>query len=150
MTNPKDLFLSYLRRHNLKMTAQRERILLTFLDADGHLTSEELHALVKTCDPSIGQATVYRTLKLLTQSGIAKELQFGEGVARYELAYGREHHDHLICERCGAKIEVVDEEIERLQEKLAESYGFALTGHRMYLVGVCRACRLARGEKGKV
>ncbi len=141
MTDPFVAFRDFLRRNEYKLTPQRELILDTFLHMEGHPAPEELYDAVKKRDPSVGQATVYRTLKLLSQAGMAKELHFGDGLTRYEHKYGQTHHDHLICERCGTNIEVVDETIERLQEELAAKHGFRLTGHRMYLYGVCKDCR---------
>lgn len=135
------VFTEYIAKNGLKVTPQRLRIVEVFLRESGHLTTEELYERVKVVDGSVGQATVYRTMKLLCDSGIAKEVHFGDGVARYEQKYGSEHHDHLICEACGRNLEVIDEEIERLQEELAERHGFTLTSHRMYLYGVCEDCR---------
>lgn len=141
MKDPMQVFTEYIAGNNLKVTPQRLLIVEVFMREDGHLTTEELYELVKKSDPSVGQATVYRTMKLLCDSGLAKEVHFGDGVARYEKKYGSEHHDHLICEKCGKNIEVIDDEIELLQEKLAERHGFSLTSHRMYLYGICDACR---------
>ena len=134
-------FRSYINRKGLKNTSQRLRIVEVFLKAGGHLTTEELYERVKLADPSIGQATVYRAMKLLCDSGIAKEVHFGDAAARYEPIFGEKHHDHLICESCGSNIEVVDEEIERLQERLAKQHGYKLTAHRMSLYGICKRCR---------
>ncbi|WP_028588393.1 Fur family transcriptional regulator [Desulfocurvus vexinensis] len=141
MKEPQAVFTEFLTRKNLKMTPQRRLILDVFLAEDGHLASEDLYNRVKAQDKSIGQATVYRTLKLLSESGLAKEVHFGDGVTRYEKKYGSAHHDHILCERCGATLEVVDEHIERLQEELAKAHGFVLTGHKMYLYGICAKCR---------
>lgn len=141
MKEPLEVFADYLSRKNLKMTPQRRCILDIFLEEKGHHTSEDLYNIVKKVDKSIGQATVYRTLKLLSESGLAKEVNFGDGVTRYEQKYGYSHHDHIICEECGKALAVVDEKIEELQEKLAESHGFVLTHHEMYLYGICADCR---------
>ena len=141
MKEPIQVFADYIAKNNLKVTPQRMLIVEVFLKDEGHLTTEELYERVKKADPSVGQATVYRTMKLLCDSGIAKEVHFGDGVARYEQSYGSKHHDHLICERCGKNLEVIDDQIERLQDELAAKHGFVLTSHRMYLYGVCRDCR---------
>lgn len=141
MKNPQDVFSQYLADQNLKMTPQRRLILDTFLKQDGHLSSEELYIKVKKRDNSIGQATVYRTLKLLNESGLIEPLDFADGVARYELSYGTDHHDHLICEVCGKNIEILDEVIEKRQDELAEKHGFTLSRHKMYLYGTCSDCR---------
>lgn len=127
----------------MKITPQRQLILDVFLKEEGHPSPEELYLRVKHLDKTIGQSTVYRTLKLLNESGLAREYQFGDGLTRYEPLYGQQHHDHLICERCGTTIEVVDEAIEKLQEELAARHGFQLTAHRMYLYGICPACLAA-------
>lgn len=140
MQDPIQLFQHYISEHGLKNTPQRLRIVETFLSAEGHISTEELYAHVKVLDPSVGQATVYRTMKLLCDSGLAREVQFGDGVSRYEHCLGSQHHDHLICERCGLTIEVVDEEIERLQEALARRNGFTPTRHHLYLYGICPQC----------
>ncbi|HEB74836.1 MAG TPA: transcriptional repressor [Nitrospirae bacterium] len=137
----KDIFIRFLSDRGLRMTNQRGLILDAFLGTERHVSPEELYGLVRRKDGTIGQATVYRTLKLLTEAGLAREVDFGDGVLRYEHSYGHEHHDHMICERCHRHIEVVDERIEELQERLAKKYGFVLTGHRMYLYGICSECR---------
>ncbi|MEF2144320.1 MAG: Fur family transcriptional regulator [Desulfovibrionaceae bacterium] len=141
MKPPETAFADYLTARSLKMTPQRRLILSTFIDAAGHLSSEELYNHVKIKDPAVGQATVYRTLKLFLDSGIAEAVDFGDGLVRYELRYGQDHHDHLICEQCGKNIEIVEPTIERLQEELARSYNFTLRRHKMYLFGLCPDCR---------
>ena len=131
---------AYLHDKGRRCTPQRQRIVEVFIRSAGHLTTEELYDRVRLEDPSLGQATVYRTMKLLCDAGLAREVRFGDGIARYELR-GETHHDHLICERCGLNIEVVDPEIERLQEALAHRHGFTPTSHRLYLYGICQQCR---------
>ncbi|OIQ51392.1 Ferric uptake regulation protein [Pseudodesulfovibrio hydrargyri] len=141
MKAPQEVFAEYLANENLKMTPQRRVILDTLLRKNDHLSSEELYALVKKRDASIGQATVYRTLKLLSDAGLVEPLDFADGVTRYEPCYGKDHHDHLICEQCGKNIEIMDEVIERRQEQLAKEHGFTLIRHKMYLYGLCPDCR---------
>ena len=134
-------FSEYIVANGLKLTPQRRLIVDVFLKQDGHLSTEELYDKVRKEDPSVGQATVYRTLKLFCESGLAKEVYFGDGMARYEKTFDSPHHDHLICIGCGKQVEFVDEAIEKLQEDLAERNGFLLTSHHMYLYGVCPSCR---------
>jgi Fur family ferric uptake transcriptional regulator len=134
-------FEQFLEERGLRMTPQRSLIVDVFLKTERHVSSEDLYSLVKRKDRSIGQATVYRTLKLLSESGIAREVDFGEGVTRYEHEYGHEHHDHLICESCRKSIEVVDPRIEELQEKLARDHGFVMTSHKLDMFGLCAKCR---------
>ncbi len=140
MQAAREQFFAYLAREKLKFTSQRALIFDVFWNVKDHISPEELYGHVKEKDASVGQATVYRTLKLLSDSGIAREVDFGDGVTRYEPYFGMGHHDHLICKKCGKSVEVVDERIEKLQEELAESHGFALSGHSMYLYGQCRDC----------
>ncbi len=135
------VFQEFLAEKNLRMTYQRKTILDVFLKTKTHVSPEDLYNLVKKKDSSIGQATVYRTLKLLSEAGLASEVDFGDGVMRYEHKYGQSHHDHLVCEVCGKKVEVFDPLIEELQEKLAKKHGFVLTNHKMYLYGICNKCK---------
>ena len=146
-TQALDQFRDYLDANNLKMTEQRKLILEVFLDCEGHMASEELYDAVKRVDPSLGQATVYRTLKLLADAGLAKAVDFGDGITRYESRLGEEHHDHLICTNCRKTEEIFDERIERLQEQVALAHGFELTGHKMYLYGLCAQCRAQKREE---
>lgn len=135
-----DEFRQYLRRKGLRNTPQRERIVEIFLHEGGHLSAEELFDQVRLQDATLGQATVYRTLKLLCDAGLAREVRLEDNTARYEPP-GDSHHDHMVCERCGQTIEVFDPEIERLQEELARRYHFLPTSHRMVLYGLCEACQ---------
>lgn len=146
--DPNAIFADFVARKKLKMTPQRRRILEVFLSEEGHVTSEELYQKVKGQYDSIGQATVYRTLKLLADSGLAKAVDFGDGAMRYEILYGQSHHDHLICEVCGVNVEVVDPSIERLQEEVARRHGFRLTAHKLYLYGICPDCQKKAAGKG--
>lgn len=141
MKTPQEVFAEYLGQQNLKITPQRRLILDTLLKQNDHISPEELYARVKKRDKSIGQATVYRTLKLLNESGLIEPVDFADGVTRYEPSYGTAHHDHLICEKCGKNIEILDDIIEARQERLAEKHGFTLTRHKMYLYGICEECR---------
>ena len=134
------IFKDHLRRQGLKSTAQRDDIAHVFFAGRGHISVEELYHHVKQVNPHIGYATVYRTMKLLTECGLAVERHFRDGEARYESLAEGHHHDHLICERCGAIIEFTEARIESLQIEVAHRLGFRLTGHKMELYGVCRDC----------
>lgn len=138
---PLDTFEDFLAEKNLKTTPQRLLILDTVLEQKEHLSPEEIYEQVKQRDSSVGQATVYRTLKLLTEAGIVEPLDFADGVTRYEVAFGNKHHDHLICEVCGKNIEIFDATIEERQEMIARKHGFTLSRHKMYLFGICPDCR---------
>ena len=119
----------------LRMTGQRRTIAAVLDDAVGHPDVEELHARAASADPGISIATVYRTVKLFEESGLLDRVEFGDGRARYEDAE-RDHHDHLIDLHSGEVIEFCDDEIEALQEKIAERLGYRLKGHRLELYGV--------------
>ncbi|WP_420263853.1 transcriptional repressor [Candidatus Magnetominusculus dajiuhuensis] len=139
----KSAFAAYLHSENLKMTPQRELILDIFLSNSNHISSEELYNIVNTKDNSIGQATVYRMMKLLSDSAIARECEFGDGRLYYELNFGKGHHDHLVCVKCGRKIEVYDEIIEKQQDLLAKKHGFKLISHRLDFFGICGDCAMS-------
>ena len=129
----------YLEEHSLKHTKQRDAILDVFLQATGHITSEEIYQRVQDEHPSIGYTTVYRTMKLLCDAGLAIERRFDDGLTRYEIAH--EHHDHLVCVRCGKIIEFECRMIESTQNEIAERYGFQVLRHRHELYGHCETCR---------
>ncbi|MBI2980831.1 MAG: transcriptional repressor [Deltaproteobacteria bacterium] len=135
----------YLKTRGLKSTRQRDLIVSKFFQKHQHLTVDELLDRVRKKDQTIGYATVYRTLKLLTESGLAFKREFGGGKAKFEHLTDR-HHDHLICVRCGDIIEFENREIEALQEKVCRSYRFSLIRHKMELYGACRKCQ-RREEK---
>src|SRR3954453_10345750 len=132
----KERWRSYIQDRRLNTTAQREAIVEQFLRTRDHVSIDELLTKVRKRQPKVGYATVYRTLKLLVDSGLAVERQFGDGQARYE--NGGDHHDHLICMKCGLILEFEDNEIERLQEKIAARLGgFTVLRHHHELYGLC-------------
>jgi Fur family ferric uptake transcriptional regulator len=136
-----DLFDNCFRSKGLKQSGQRRDILRTFLTTEKHLTADELFHLVKKENPSIGVATVYRTIKLICDCGLGRELRLDNNSVRYEHLFNHDHHDHLYCKNCGELTEVVDVEIERRQEKLAKKAGFKMQGHRLIIHGLCKKCR---------
>ena len=142
------IFKEHLRRQRLKSTAQRDDIARVFFAHPGHSTVEELYTAAKQVHPGIGYATVYRTMKLLTECGLAVERHFRDGEARYESSVNQEHHDHLICEGCGKIVEFEEPRIESLQEEVAHRLGFRLSGHKMELYGRCRDCQKAARAAG--
>src|SRR4051812_28396875 len=139
---PRESILArYMAQHGLKSTRQRTLIVDAFFDQGGHVSVEELVGHVRQRDPHVSTATVYRTMKLLTECGLAHARHFGDGQTRYESAAGREHHDHLICTSCKRIIEFENDRIEALQQAVARKHGFKLTGHKMELYGLCRDCQ---------
>ncbi|MCF7916587.1 MAG: transcriptional repressor [Candidatus Omnitrophica bacterium] len=141
------LFIKFLRGKELKLTPQREKVINTFLDVQKHLTVEDLYNIIKKKEPSLGQATVFRTLKLLVEAGIAEEVDFGDKKTRYEVKYGHQHHDHIVCIKCGKFIEAMDPKIESLQKKLCEKFSFKPLRHKLKIFGICKQCqKKKRGE----
>lgn len=139
-------FNEYVRRNGLKSTAQRDVIVDLFLRSRGHISIDDLLAKVRRKNPKVGYATVYRTLKLLTECGIAAARQFGDGQTRFEVMGDHAHHDHLICLKCGLILEFENDAIERLQDEMADKLGgFRLVKHKLELYGLCPK---AAGEKG--
>ena len=121
--------------HRLRMTGQRRIIARILSDAIDHPDVDEVHRRAHALDPRISLSTVYRTLRLLERKGILARHDFGAGRRRYEEA-PREHHDHLIDIDSGSVIEFRNEDIEKLQERVARELGFKLVGHRLQLFGV--------------
>lgn len=137
-------FREHLVTEGLKLTAQRKAIAEVFFrEDDAHLSLLDILERAKDVKKSIGYATVYRTMRLLTDAGLAVEHKFGDAQARYEPAHEGEHHDHLICVDCGVILEFEEDRIEALQDAAARQLGFEVVSHRheVYvkcLPGKCR------------
>ena len=119
----------------VKLTDQRKIIAKVMSESDDHPDVDELYKRVSIIDSKISIATVYRTVKLFEEFGILTKHEFKGGKARYE-ALNESHHDHLIDVKTGEIIEFVDEEIEKLQKKVAEKYGYELVDHKLELYGI--------------
>jgi|SRR5687767_13774994 Fur family ferric uptake transcriptional regulator len=137
----KEIFSEHIQKAGLRRTAQRELILDMFLRTEEHLTSEDLYWLVHREDPTVGHTTVYRTLKLLTEAGLAREVRFGDNKTYYEHHFNHEHHDHMICTECGSVIEFFSPGIEKLQDEVADKFGFRLSHHSLRMWGMCAECQ---------
>ena len=131
----------WIAEKGLKATRQRDVIVDTFFESTGHLSVDELLAEVTKRDQHIGAATVYRTMKILTDAGLASARHFDDGQTRYEAAIGRHHPDHLICTSCHQIIEFENERIEELQDLVAAQHGFIVTRHKLELYGLCKDCQ---------
>jgi Fur family ferric uptake transcriptional regulator len=143
VTEEKEIFHRHLKSTGSKITNQRDVILKVFLEADGHLTAEEIYQRAKGKDPMLGFTTVYRTMKLLAECGIARGEKFNDGHLRYEYDYRQQHHDHLICTACGLVVEFYNECIETEQERITREFGFEMTHHSLKIFGLCERCREA-------
>jgi Fur family ferric uptake transcriptional regulator len=140
----------YLLKMGLKQTQQRRVIVQHFLALNSHVDADELHRRVNASGHDFGLATIYRTLNLLTEAGLVEQKSFQDGRHVFEVAHPDQHHDHLICTRCGCVIEFEDHEIESLQNKIAEKFGIILQSHRLDLFGVCideNACEKRQEER---
>jgi Fur family ferric uptake transcriptional regulator len=136
-----ELFYSYLRQNGLKKTYQKDLILETFLNTEGHLSVEDIYALVKKKDKKVGIVTVFRTLKSLTACGIAREITLGDGLTRFEHGYHHPSHHHIVCTECNRAIEFVSPELEKIQGEIIEKYHFHPANHRFQTFGICEDCR---------
>ncbi|HZZ83026.1 MAG TPA: Fur family transcriptional regulator [Anaeromyxobacteraceae bacterium] len=133
---------SFIASRGLKHSRQRDLIVEAFFEMGGHVPVEALVARVRQRDERISIATVYRTMKLLSECGLALPRQFGDGQTRYEPASAdTHHHDHLICTGCGAIVEFENDDIEAMQLRIARSYGFEVERHKLELYGRCGECR---------
>lgn len=135
-----------------KLTPQREAIVNVLLDNEKeHLSVEEVYMLVKNSYPHLGLATVYRTLELLCELHIVEKMNFGDGVARYDLR-GSDHahmHHHLICSVCGRLEEIKDDWLVELERRVEREYGFNVTDHRLDFKGTYGTCKRTGCQKGK-
>jgi len=133
-----------LKEKQLKFTRQREAVLKALYENEGHFSPEEIQRLIQATTPEVrvGIATVYRTLALLEEEGLAESISFGKAGKRYEIGM-KKHHDHLICTGCGRIIEFVDEVIEARQEAVGRKFDFTITDHTMKILGLCKECREA-------
>src|ERR1700729_4293065 len=131
----------HLKRVGLKQTAQRDTILRSFLETRDHLSTDELHRLVQKQDAGIGYPTVYRTLKLLAECGLASEVAFNDGIARYEHQYQRRSHHHMVCTDCGSSVEFFSAGIERIEREIGRKHKYLTTRHSFQIYGMCEKCQ---------
>lgn len=139
-----DEFYKKIKEYGFKLTSQRKIVLNTMLNhMDEHLTVEEIYGYVKDTNPEVGLATVYRNIQMLTEMKIVDKLILGDGFTRYEIAPNDESHQHhhLICEQCGAVIEVKEDLLDSIEQSFQEIYGFLVKDHQAKFYGVCRDCQ---------
>ena len=138
--NP-SLLKSQITKNRLKLTRQRREIFDAFVGMARHVTAEELYREVTKKDPRVGLSTIYRTLNLFCQFGLAEARQFGDGQSRYDPVFNKHHHDHLICTECGKIDEFENRRIEQLQERVARRHHFVILRHKLELYGLCARCQ---------
>lgn len=130
----------HLSQLRLKRSTQRDAILRTFLAEGDHLTTGELHGLVSKEEPTIGYTTVYRALRLFVQCGLATEVEFSDGVARFEHCLNRRNHHHMICTTCGDSVEFFSPEIQEIEQRIGKRFHYRTTLHRFQIYGICETC----------
>lgn len=132
--------ITQLKSNGLKVTGPRLKILDLFENhADRHLSAEDVYRILLDEGVEIGVATIYRVLTQFEQAGILMRHYFEGGKAVYEL--NQEQHDHIVCVRCGFVTEFQNDEIEKMEERIAETNGYRLVDHSLYLYGVCGSCQ---------
>ncbi len=139
-----DKIKQQLQSHGYKLTPQREATVRVLLEnEEDHLSAEDVFMLVKDKAPEIGLATVYRTLELLSELHVVEKINFGDGVARYDLRTDttKHHHHHLICVQCGAMDEIREDWLGPLEERLEKEFNFTVLDHRLDFQGICYRCK---------
>ena len=140
MLDEYDIFKDYIKQFSLRWTPQRKLVLDVFLQQPGHVHIDDIYDRVREEDPTIGIATIYRTMKLLVESGLAEVHSFNNKTT-YERLFQVRHHDHLICKICNKTVEFEHPLIEKYQLEICQLHGFNLKSHRMDLYGICKDCQ---------
>lgn len=143
----KEKFAQFVGDRGLRRTGQRDKVLDVFLATEKHVTVQELYDLVRRKHKGIGYATVARTVKLICESGLCRQADFGDGALRYEHKYDHEHHDHLICVKCGRFEEIYSPKLEKLQRELVSKYDYIQQSHKLDIFGLCPKCASADAQK---
>lgn len=138
----------YMKSHGLKLTGPRKRVVQKLLSVKGHVAADDLIELLRRDKTPVSKATVYRTLALVTESGLIDGHDFDKGKRLYEPMVGRAHHDHMYCITCGKVIEFEEEAIERLQEMVTQRHRFTAVYHSHKIFGYCAACGPNHAPKG--
>ncbi len=139
----REVFVNYLRDRGIKCTAARRKILDAVLELQDHFEAEQVLYMLTERNHRVGKATVYRTLPLLVDCGILKQVRFDVKQAHYEHAFGAGPHDHMVCRRCGRIIEFRSDEVEELRARIARRERFHVVSHRFQISGLCWECAVA-------
>ncbi|WP_338552596.1 Fur family transcriptional regulator [Paenibacillus sp. KS-LC4] len=152
LENHIDRINQQLKAKGYKLTHQRAMTLRVLLEnQQDHLSAEDVYMMVKKSYPEIGLATVYRTLELLTELHIVEKMNFGDGVARFDLRDdNQEHmHHHLICAKCGMLKEIQEDWLLELEQRVQREFGFTVTDHRLDFTGMFQGCNTENCKRGK-
>ena len=146
----KKRFLCFLESRKLRITSQRQAIIDTVFCTEEHFTAEQLLAWARQRDQSVSRATVYRTLPLLTESGLVREMDFGKDHKFYDPNYAEHpHHSHIICGDCSRIVEFESEKIEKLENEITQKLGFSLQTQRLHITGACEQMKKLGSCKNK-
>jgi Fur family ferric uptake transcriptional regulator len=137
----------FMRSRGLKLTGPRKRVVQKLLSVKGHVAADDLIELLRKDKTPVSKATVYRTLSLVSQSGLIDGHDFDRGKRLYEPMVGRHHHDHLYCVTCGKVIEFEDEGIEKLQDEVVRRHHFTPVYHSHKIFGYCAPCAKKAPQK---
>ncbi len=140
LMEPINKFRAYIKAEGLRKTPERETIIEEIFSIHDHFDVDELFLRLRNKRKRISKASLYRTIPLLIESGLVREVYFEDGHLHYEHIYGHKDHSHLRCNRCGRIIEFDDDEIGTLQKRIGKRYNFAVTAHRFELIGYCPQC----------
>ena len=134
----KQRFLQFLESKSLRLTAQRQAIVDSVFDTEEHFTAEQLLEWSRRRDKSVSRATVYRTLPLLTESGLVREMDFGKDYKFYDPNYAQHpNHNHIICQDCEKIVEFESEKIAKLEDEITHRLGFSVTTQRLQITATC-------------
>jgi len=137
----KEKLESYLKDEGYRITPERFEVLDAVMNASGHFDADELFLGLKKSGSKVSRATVYNTLDILEECSLVFKTRLKDHGSRYEKAFGRAHHDHLVCVQCGKIVEFTDDTIERSQEAVAKKFKFKLISHSHQIFGVCPDCK---------
>jgi Fur family transcriptional regulator, ferric uptake regulator len=148
---PKRRFMDFLSQKNLRITSQRQAIIETVFSTSQHFTAEQLLEWSRQRDKTVSRATVYRTLPLLTESGLVREMDFGKDHKFYDPNYAQHpHHNHIICQDCDKIVEFESDKIEKIENEISHQLGFSVKTHRLQITASCEelkklgACKKSR------
>jgi len=148
--NAKGKFMDFLAGKNLRITTQREVIVDTVFSTEEHFTAEQLLEWSRAKDSSISRATVYRTLPLLTESGLVREMDFGKDYKFYDPNYAdHPNHNHIICNDCEKIVEFESEKLAKLENEITHRLGFSIKVQRLQITGTCEELKKAGSCKNK-
>jgi len=141
METAKQKLESFLRDEGYRITPERFQVLDAVMTASGHFDADELFIGLKKSGSKVSRATVYNTLDILEECELVFKTRLKDHGSRYEKAFGRAHHDHLVCIQSGKIVEFIDESIEQGQEAIAKKFKFKLISHSHQIFGLCPDCK---------